>query len=617
MEEVAYAPCLLGSTARAAGCMQNDRSVSLAGPFAACALPALAAALAHPYPGGIDLPQHANLFALWARYDDPARAFAAFYDVQWFTPYLLTYLLGTGLTLIAGPIWGVKLLLAGIALATPAAMIRWLRAVGGEPSWGLFGFVLAFGFSYQWGFTSFSLSLPIAFAYLTAQKRGQDVAAGALLLALFFCHAITFGLTALAGGLLALAARRMRPLLHLAPAAALVATWVILRRSEGTTPPSGVPTMERLVMLLSGVFTATVESWAVVGAGAALVIATLLFKPRPVSRLERLLPGSLAAFCLAAIPETVFATWLVGTRFLVLVHAFGLACFTPTVQGAALTRARRGLTALVIAALVATNVRLYRFNDELAGFDEVVAALPPGEDLHGYVVETGWHSDGLGPFQHGQVPAWATAQRGGFLQNDSGAYFQIPIQRRRDIGWVQSYRYVLARGAPAWTDSVVRGAQGPATPVMRAGLWALFRAEWPQLRTGDVEVVRYAQQWGALRVDRALDGTALRIAGESFAAGLASHAGGLVHVRLTRPGRALIGKLGVNDTEGQGRVIFKILDGLRRTLLPAVEKTTGQPAHRFELPLDGRRELILSAEVAPGGSNAYAHANWVELQVVD
>ena len=93
-------------------------------------------------------------------------------------------------------------------------------------------------------------------------------------------------------------------------------------------------------------------------------------------------------------------------------------------------------------------MRLGWFNRELHGLDEIMQFVEPGSDIHGLLPETGARSDAMGELQIGQTMAWITTIQGGFLHNDSGRYFQIPVQRRLDVAWPSHSRYYLTRGDP-------------------------------------------------------------------------------------------------------------------------------------------------------------------------
>jgi len=88
--------------------------------FVVCGVVALAAVWLHRYPLGVDLPQHANLFRLWADLAHGPFEYRATYHIEFFTPYLLPYAVALPLTKLFGALIATKLLLSFMVIATPA-----------------------------------------------------------------------------------------------------------------------------------------------------------------------------------------------------------------------------------------------------------------------------------------------------------------------------------------------------------------------------------------------------------------------------------------------------------------------------------------------------------------
>jgi NPCBM/NEW2 domain len=274
------------------------------------------------------------------------------------------------------------------------------------------------------------------------------------------------------------------------------------------------------------------------------------------------------------------------------------------------------VTALVaFSCLVGHGVRMAIFNHELRGLTAVIAAIPPHADVRGLVTNTDHESAVFGGML-GQTPAWVTAANAGFLENDSGGYFQLPIQRPRGKPWIAEYRWSVARGG-ADTPARVSGWVGWARVVAHADDWWLFESMRPPPATGGLEVVRYAQEWKSLQVGRSLDGHPLRVAGHTFASGFGTHALSRIQVRVQADGKTLHGQVGIDDEAGgPTEVVFKIGGTNGPLLYESPPIGNGQPAVPFAVPLGGRRDLILSAEISPRcKSNSNAHADWLDLKV--
>jgi hypothetical protein len=596
--------------------------------YASCAVVALIAVWGHRFPAGIDLPQHANLFQIWAHLGHAETGYSFYYEILPFTPYLLTYLIAWPLAVIGGGMFAAKVLLSAAVLATPWQMKRWLDRVGGEGWWSLGGFVVALGFGYHWGFLSWTLSFPLAFAYFAALEdqrkepsRVHIARAAALALALFFCHAMTFGICLLLAGVFALWEGHIRRIvvqsLHAFPVLLVVAWWATVpKRPPIAHPPGWPPEIARLATLFGGTFSAHAEYWwAVVGLGI-VVVTFAVTKPTLAASPRRWLPTLFSLVGVAALPDTINNVWLIGTRAAGFVHAFAPGAVDPSPEPAVRRRTHALSWALVLAALLALNVRLYRYNEELDGLDEIIAAVEPGADVHGLVPETGGDSAVLGPWALGQVMAWITTVKGGILENDSGQYNTIPVQRRIDVVRPRHFRYYLTHGDVGLGQAMAAGRAGaPVTLARRAGRWNLFEALRSPLVIGGVTVVRWGQEWGELMSGQSVTGSPLTVAGTTFAQGLGTHSRSSIEVRVPAGAHRLTGKVGIDDAAGcPFGAIFRVYGPGHRELWTSGDVHLGEHARPFSVEVPGHepvRDLLL--QVDPVRSNDCGHVNWLDL----
>ncbi|HEY4186523.1 MAG TPA: NPCBM/NEW2 domain-containing protein [Polyangia bacterium] len=601
--------------------------------FCACGVLALLTIWLFHYPAGIDLPQHANILRILADYSDPRTGYAAFYERQFLTPYFVTYVCALPFAKLFGALVAVKVVLSIAAIATPWTMIRWLQALRAEPWWGLFGFPLTFGFGYHWGFLSFVFVMPFMFGYLIAYRRlvngptprAAAIAAGWALLT-YFCHGIAFAVAMLASGLEALLtlprARSFKNVVvlfsHWLPAGVLSLAWQLQSGTPGLARWEGwPPENDRFVALLAGELSSWPSYWPALAGGTMLVVMMLASRPALAWQVGRVLPLVLSLAIFFLLPETVIGTWLVGMRMLVFVHIFATAAFRPGVSGRSLTVMRAVTLLVVVAGLVGHGVRMRIFNQEMRGLAEISEVIPPYADVHGLVRDTNAMSEVFGGMLP-QTPAWVTAANGGFLENDYGHYFQLPIQRPYGKPWVGEYRWFVARG-PAGTLARVTSMVGPVRVVKQADDWWLLESTTPPITLGGLEVVRYAQDSGRLSVGHSRAGGPLQVAGQVHAEGLATHALSRIQVRVRAPGRFLKGMVGIDDSAGgTTALLFEVMDTNRKVLFQSPPVVPHQPPLPFAVPLDGRTDLVLSVELAPGlKSNDNAHADWLDLRVSD
>ncbi len=108
-----------------------------------------------------DLPQHVAQLALFRELGDPTFPFAGQYEINYFTPYLLAYLVA-GFFALAMPLaTAFKATIFTALLAFLFAIYRFQRRVGADPWWILLGFPLFFGLAFVWGFLNFMMAVPL------------------------------------------------------------------------------------------------------------------------------------------------------------------------------------------------------------------------------------------------------------------------------------------------------------------------------------------------------------------------------------------------------------------------------------------------------------------------
>lgn len=579
------------------------------------------------YPAGVDLPQHAHLFGVLAHYHDPKLGAGAFFDLQPITPYLLTYVVGGLLAKLMGPLAATKMLLFLIALATPYTLLRWLSAIGGEKSFAFWGFVLAFGYPYVWGFTSYAAALPVAFLCMEAWVRTPArspsrgiLLFGLLLVALFFTHAITFAVVATALGLSTLVnpkAAFWRRSGGLALAFLVSMGWFLGRGMRKNDPPEQPPGEDRFAILFGGEFHITEDFWAAAAGLAFLVVLFVVTRPALARQTDRWLPFTLASLGFFAVPNVVMDTAFVGHRFVFLLHAFAPAAFVVRAN----PRVRRfvpwvnGL--LTVLFLGVLSYRLVGLNREMRGLSVVAAKVPLGGDARGLLDSVADDSQWFGVGHLSCSYAWLTTERLGMLENDHSRYYQLPIIRAADVPFLGAYRYLVTRGPKGLSMLRKNGIKG-ARLLAESGGWSVYEnRSAPPWDTPYGTILRWGQDWGKLQLDRAAAGDGLEIAGKSYGTGLGTHAHSLVQLRPKGTGR-LKGACGVDDAATtKESIVCEVLDHRERVLHRAVAAPKAA-AVSFDVPVREGENVYLKVmmEAYRGGERkvAGAHVDWVDLR---
>jgi len=564
-----------------------------------------------------------HLFQVLARYSEPETAYNLFYKLDFYTPYAVVYLLGWLFAEIGGAIFSVKVVLTLCILMLPATMTRWLRVIGGDQRLGILGFALVFGYGYLWGFVSFVLSASVSFAYLAELSEllrrpswKRRSACAALAIVLFFTHGIGFGFTMLAAGLICLL-RRVRlstlalDLLQFVPPLAVVIPWRLRQVHATSQPFDQWPGVDRFTSLFSGC-TSSEDTFLPAVCGLAAVSAFfIVLRPRLSYAPERFVPWALGLLGLFAVPEIASDTFLVGTRFVQFVYFFGIGAVDLTETRDLERRVRVVAATLALLGACTFQYRMFVFNRELAGLDEIKSFIPPGGDVR--LIAGDASSEVFGSVAHRSVIAYITASQGGFLDPDSSQYFQIPVQRRPEVPLPSEHRYWVTRGNHKSARHEV--GKGPKE-VASAGFFHLFQPKFTRLTVPGLDFVRFGQNWEKPHQDRSVTDTPLRVGGQLFERGIGSHVQSVLEFRL-RPGvKRLRGKIGMDDAGDAGTAgVFRIRDGARRKLFESEPLRVGDPAASFDVSLEGVRGDVFLM-IGSHGSSEGAHADWLELEAV-
>lgn len=127
------------------------------------------------------------------------------------------------------------------------------------------------------------------------------------------------------------------------------------------------------------------------------------------------------------------------------------------------------------------------------------------------------------------------------------------------------------------------------------------------------ELVRGRQDFGETRINKSVDGNALRIAGKNYENGIGAHATSMIPLNAPSDATALSGKVGLDDeARGGDGVEFRILSGTQVLWSSGVMKN-GDPAKAFTVKLPSRATKLYLLALA-GETDNSDHADWVDLK---
>jgi hypothetical protein len=198
--------------------------------------------------------------------------------------------------------------------------------------------------------------------------------------------------------------------------------------------------------------------------------------------------GALAIGLYFAFPDKVGVPSMLNDRFALFV-AFVAICMLPKVEG---TRgaAALGIVAATAAFATANAHREFRaFEDEVGGFEQVLAKAPAGSRMMALIYERDSSIPGFTPYLH--FGAYHRVRGGGVAEVSFAELPHSPLQYRRETApplsspdreWLPDrfdnaregayYDYILVRGN---ADSLTGQSEGPRwTRIAQDGSWQMF-----------------------------------------------------------------------------------------------------------------------------------------------
>jgi hypothetical protein len=453
----------------------------------------------------VDMPQHAAQIAALHEMWTGNETFLRLFEINWFTPYLLGYLLLSAIALVV-PIGAATQVLATLAVASiPLLTGRLLRVAGADERWKWLAIPGSFSFCFYWGFLSFIVAAPVALLFLEQSiryarepitRRAVGIALFGILL--FFCHIIVLGLTALVAVGYVCGRYYRQPLtllVRLLPFTAPLPVIAVWRRITVATesvhdPIAFGPFLQRLAML--GMEPAGLNSFSALS--LILTLAIFALPPLAGARFnrapERWLPVLLELVVFLCAPGYVLNTGFFYHRLgIFLVPLWLMAWDAP------LGKARRldwiGML-LVVIWLFANAGRFAAFARESESLKAVIAAIEPGKTVASMVY------DNSSPLFPGPVymhfPAWYQAQRAGIVDFNFGDFYSSMVRYRKDagprmteqLGWLplafrwdehggDKYDYFIVKANMDISAPLFKEKLAAVQLVGRSGWWWLYR----------------------------------------------------------------------------------------------------------------------------------------------
>src|SRR5450432_2069292 len=153
--------------------LQQDRRLAIA--FLILSIGSLSPLFATPLLPFPDLPSNVAGASLLVRTMLHQSSALQFYRVQYLPlPCWTSYLLLGISSLIVGPFIAAKLFTAGLVLLLPLALMRLLLAMGRDPRFALWGFLLSWDHNLYAGWHSYVFGMLLSFIFLAKVIEAED-----------------------------------------------------------------------------------------------------------------------------------------------------------------------------------------------------------------------------------------------------------------------------------------------------------------------------------------------------------------------------------------------------------------------------------------------------------
>jgi hypothetical protein len=475
--------------------------------FAAALLICVAPLWSGPYLPLVDLPQHAGQVVAMREILRGNPLFGQMFEINWFTPYLLGYLLLYGLALLVPITVATKILVSLAVVSIPLLSAQLLRVADANERLKWLTIPGAYSYALYAGFLSYLIAVPFALLFLIHAFRfvRQPSTRGAVLIAtfsvlLFFCHVVALGFAAAValGYLCAVHYHAPRTLLLRAlPFAAplpLIVFWVISTRASETAvqgaPVVFGPMLVRLLLLFAE--PAGIEYFSVLAALA--VVAAIGIGPRLVgarfgTKPERWAPFAVGLLLFLITPQSAFNTGFLYERLGVFLVPLWLLAWEPApVSG---RRFEWVVMPLVMVWVLMNAGRFADFTRETRSFDVVVANMQPGRRVASMVYDAWNPSFGMPVYLH--FPSWYQATRAGIVDFNF-AYFHPQWVRYRDraasrvgeqLAWNPllfdweahggaNYDYFIVKSQADISAGIFKDKLGAVRLIAHSGPWWLY-----------------------------------------------------------------------------------------------------------------------------------------------
>lgn len=182
-----------------------------------------------------DLPNHLAAATISRYYDDPSNRFAEFYALDRFLKPNVFHQWFCSLSLFPSVEAANRALLCLYVLLLPLSVLILIKRLGGNRWYAFLSFLLLYNYNASWGFVGFVFAVPLVLlslymmtGFISRPTWWSGLAVAALLVALFFVHALAALFAVLLYFVCIIATRRLSPLGAIVRIAAAIPAIMVL-----------------------------------------------------------------------------------------------------------------------------------------------------------------------------------------------------------------------------------------------------------------------------------------------------------------------------------------------------------------------------------------------------
>ena len=391
----------------------------------------------------IDLPQHAAQVDIWKNLNNTNYHYANIFFVNWYTPYISTFILSLFFHEFFGIQEALKITITLSLLGLPFSLLFLLKETNSDSWLAVAGFPVSFSFGFYWGFLSYILAVPLGvifvalgLGYFRRPRFLNGLIVSMLGVLLFFTHALVFGICGIILGIIGIKYIKSVKILVINIAPYIIPIIVLSGWYFYGSHPSfesitlwGKPLPHRLNELSHTLLSNTSRRSSFLF-GIGLFISPLMCMDFSKIRIRQIIPFIVVLLSFLFGPDYTFGIAIVYERLPLMIYVYFLCLFPISVISWRLNIGRIAITMLSTIWLIYVVINNLAFDKEARSFDKILAIMEPHKRVLSLVYD---EASLLYPESYKHFAAWYQAIKGGEIGNSFAIAFKSPIQYKQNV----------------------------------------------------------------------------------------------------------------------------------------------------------------------------------------